>query len=351
VKSVSIPVAEDAAVPFDRWLATELSRVVERPVPRGLARKAILAGIVALGGRIERNPGRLLKRGPSVFVRDLTWIPEAAHGEDQERDLHVLYEDPWLVVVEKPSGLPTHGTKDPNRRSLVGRMERRWGRKLFVHQRLDEGTSGAVLFVLDSRANAALARSFAEREVEKTYVALVKRPPADWPAEVRVETPLRVRKNGSVEVEPSGMPATTLIRVLRRSPEALLVEARPLTGRKHQIRVHLASLGAPILGDARYGGPPAPTGRLMLHAERLELDHPATGKRLRVISPRPDAFRLPPNLAALRPGSGHPREPDARSTTIGPRENRTAGLERSNHPRIKGPRRRRRNGVERGSRR
>ena len=122
----------------------------------------------------------------------------------------------------------------------------------------------------------------------------------------------------------------TKVRVLARGADTMLVEAKPVTGRKHQIRVHLASVGAPIVGDSRYRGPGAETGRLMLHAERIELDHPMTGKRLVVSSPRPDGFRsaslriaeavqwsLPSRSSRpLRPGEDpRPGKPDPGSRT------------------------------------
>ena len=170
MKSVSIVVREDAMVPLDRWLATELSRTLERPVPRGLTRKAIVAGLVQIGGRIIRDPGFMARRGPSVFVRSLDWVPVAG----PVARLRVLFEDEWLIVADKPQGLPTHETLDAARPSLTELVERHVGRRVFVHHRLDAGTSGVVLFAKAPEANASLAKSFAEREVGKTYIALVQ---------------------------------------------------------------------------------------------------------------------------------------------------------------------------------
>ena len=284
MKPLSIVVREDAMVPLDRWLATELSAALGRPVPRGLVRKAIVGGVVTVGGRIARDPGVIPKQGPSVFVRHFEWLPPT----EPARPLRVLYEDESIIAVDKPAGLTTHGNKDADRPSLIGMVERRVGHRVFVHHRLDAGTSGVVLYAKVPEANASLARSFAGREVDKTYVALVVRPPIDWPSEMTIDTPILVAGNGSVRVDRGGIPAETRLRVLERRADVLLLEVKPVTGRKHQIRVHLASLGAPILGDVRYGGPPA--DRLMLHAERIQLDHPLTGSRLVVSSPRPEEF-------------------------------------------------------------
>ncbi len=308
MKSVSIVVREDAMVPLDRWLATELSRTLERPVPRGLTRKAILSGLVQIGGRIVRDPGFMARRGPSVFVRSLDWTPTAATAEAATR-LRILFEDEWLIAAFKPAGLPTHETLDAARSSLTGLVERHVGRRVFVHHRLDAGTSGVVLFAKAAEANASLAKSFAGREVDKTYIALVQRPPIDWPTTFAIDSPISILKNGTARVDASGLPALTHVRVLQGSRDRLLIEAKPVTGRKHQIRVHLASAGAPIVGDARYGPNSAAAARLMLHAERLEVDHPITGKRLVITSTRPADFtardlRLDPSKQPPRRAAG-----------------------------------------------
>ena len=306
MKPISIVVREDAMVPLDRWLATELSAALGRPVPRGLVRKAIVGGVVTVGGRIASDPGMIPRRGPSVFVRHFDWLP----ASEPARPLQVLYEDDSIIAVDKPAGLTTHGNKNADRPSLIGMVERHLGRPAFVHHRLDAGTSGVVLFAIVPEANASLARSFGGRKVDKTYVALVARPPIDWPSEMTIDTPILVSDNGSVRVDRGGIPSETRLRVLDRRAHGLLLEAKPVTGRKHQIRVHLASLGAPIFGDARYGGPPS--DRLMLHAERIELDHPLTGRRLVVSSTRPEEFgvRVPVSRSTRPrpPGTSRRRE-------------------------------------------
>ena len=298
---LSIVVREDAMAPFDRWLATELSHTIGRALPRALVRKAIVSGVVAVGGRIVRDPGLLVKRGPSVFIRHFDWLKE----REPERTLRILYEDDWVIAVDKPEGLPTHESKDPQRPSLTRMVEAHVGRRVSVHHRLDSGTSGVILFAKRAEANPALARAFAGREIVKSYVALVARPPVDWPKELEIDTPILVTANGEVRVDGKGAPAITRIRVIARRARHLLIEARPLTGRKHQIRAHLASVEAPIVGDRRYGGPPSPSGRIMLHAERIELAHPVTAEPLVISSPRPDEFREPAK-AAIPPSAPRP---------------------------------------------
>ncbi len=304
MKSVSIVVREDAMVPLDRWLATELAQTLGRGVPRGLTRTAILKGLVTVGGRIVRDAGLVLRRGPSVFVRNLDWIPAA----DPAATLTVLFEDEWLIAADKPAGLPTHETADATRASLTALVERHVGRRVFVHHRLDAGTSGVVLFAKAREANASLARSFAGREVDKTYVALVQRPPIEWPKTLSMDSPIAILKNGTARVDSTGLPALTQVRVLAVGRDRCMVEAKPVTGRKHQIRVHLASAGAPIIGDTRYGSGSIDASRLMLHAERLAIEHPITGEPLVITSPRPSAFTVSEGLVNR---STQPRRPGA----------------------------------------
>jgi 23S rRNA pseudouridine1911/1915/1917 synthase len=163
-----------------------------------------------------------------------------------------------------------------------------------VH-RLDRETSGVTVFARTRDAAAALAEAFRTGTPEKTYLALCARAPS--PPEGRVELSLGKdpARAGLRRVDPAGEPAATRYRTLRESPGGALVEARPETGRTHQIRVHLAALGAPLLGDARYGGPrrvgEVAVPRVMLHAARLELPHPATGARMVFEAAPPEDFR------------------------------------------------------------
>jgi 23S rRNA-/tRNA-specific pseudouridylate synthase len=202
----------------------------------------------------------------------------------------VLFRDAVLLAVDKPPGLPTHATADPGRPSLVGHVERYLGargapRYVAVHQRLDRDTSGVVLFATDRRANEGLAGAFAGRLVEKTYLALTARPAAVPDGRRLVSLPLE-------------RPAETEVVVREVLPDALLVEARPRTGRKHQVRAHLAHAGMPILGDPVYGDAGGRAPRPMLHASRLALPHPLTGARLVIESPLPADFAV--LLARLR---------------------------------------------------
>jgi 23S rRNA-/tRNA-specific pseudouridylate synthase len=189
---------------------------------------------------------------------------------------------------------------------------------LGVHQRLDRDTSGIVLFTKHAAANRSLADSFARGSVRKTYRALTRRPrklpPPSWTVETRLGT---VGKGRVASVTTGGVPAHTELARLEVYPAGLLVEARPLTGRKHQIRVHLAEAGLPILGDTAYGGSGGSTegggraGRAMLHAARLVFPHPRSGQDVVIECPDPPDFaamleRLRGNRRGRPPGQVHP---------------------------------------------
>ena len=281
-------------------LALWLPEAAGHPVPMARVRALVAAGAVRVDGEVLRAAGRPVRAGQVVAAVVRPELLRArATATDRPFRLtpeRILYRDDVLLAVDKPPGLPAHATADPSRPSLVARVTeylRETGATpyLGVHQRLDRDTSGVVLLATDPRANAGLARAFAGREVEKAYVALTARPSPLPPRRLRVTVPLGAPGEGR-RVTIGGReakPAETEVAVREVLRDALLVEARPLTGRKHQVRAHLAHAGMPILGDPVYGdGRRAP--RLLLHARRLALPHPLTGRRLVIVSPLPADF-------------------------------------------------------------
>lgn len=287
-----VPAGED--VRLAAFLESWLPQALGRPLSRSAFRTLVMAGVVTVDGRPCRRPGAVLRAGTAVSARvDLSRLGPPA-GERAVAEAFTaarfLYRDASLLVVDKPAGLPMHATADSSRPNLydlvrgVLRAETGGEPYLGLHQRLDRETSGAVLFTLDRAANPGVASALASGEgIAKTYHALCGRPRVRLPRTWRDEGPL----------EPDGPAARTSFRVLRSWPGRLLVEARPETGRKHQIRIQLAARGAPILGDARYGGDTRAARRVMLHAHRLAFRHPATGTTVTVVSP------YPPDFAAL----------------------------------------------------
>lgn len=196
-------------------------------------------------------------------------------ADDGPRWLHV---DDALVVACKPPGLlAVPGRGAAGARHLAGMAQARWPDALVVH-RLDMSTSGLVVFGRGPAAQRALGDAFAERRVRKRYVAVVEGDIAGEAGEI--DLPLAAdwpnRPRQIVDLA-RGKPALTRWRVLQRLPGATRVELEPVTGRTHQLRVHLLAAGHPIRGDALYAAPPLGSGRLLLHAAGLALPHPTSG--------------------------------------------------------------------------
>ncbi|MDM0022565.1 RluA family pseudouridine synthase [Variovorax saccharolyticus] len=210
-------------------------------------------------------------------------------------ELQTIHEDPHLLVLDKPAGLLcVPGRSEDKQDCLSARAQRRWPDALVVH-RLDMATSGLVLMARSPGMQRALGDAFAARQVHKRYEAIVDGLlPAgdDWSL---IDAPLIADwpRRPLQKIDPSGKPSQTRWRVARALPErhASHLWLEPLTGRSHQLRVHLLSIGHPILGDALYGSEEvrqrAP--RLLLHATALEFRHPADGRLLRLESPPPFA--------------------------------------------------------------
>jgi 23S rRNA pseudouridine1911/1915/1917 synthase len=239
--------------------------------------------------------------------------PELRHQEaivPLELPLAVLYEDEACLAVDKPSGLVTHPAKGHWDDTLVNALAAQGvplssgtgpGRPGLLH-RLDKETSGVLLLAKTDRAHAELARQFKERLVKKVYLALVWGKPAGEVLEVDGPIGRDPGNRKKMAVRAGGRPAKTTFKVLDVLPHMSLVEARPLTGRTHQVRVHLAHLHHPVVGDHAYGGHPenglpsvllrkmvSEAGRFFLHAHALTFESPARGE-ITVISPMPESF-------------------------------------------------------------
>ena len=200
--------------------------------------------------------------------------------------------------MAKPAGMSSHptGSGRPDALSAVTELLGPGAPAPILLHRLDVDTTGVLLFAFGAAANRELARQFAGREVKKTYLALVEGSP---PESFRVENHLRARGGErTVAVAAGGQRAETDFRTLGRGSGYALVEARPHTGRTHQIRAHLAGEGYPLFGDRLYGGPATLAFadcrlafvRHLLHAFRLIVRHPASGALLMLEAPLPDDF-------------------------------------------------------------
>lgn len=214
--------------------------------------------------------------------------------------LPVLHRDEWLVAVDKPSGLAVHRGWARESDVLVSRMARQLGTSVHPVHRLDRGTSGVQVLALTAEAARTLGDSFAAGAVHKVYWALVRGVPK---GESWIDHPI---PSGEDKGAPR-VPAQTWIRPLRTFGRYSLIEARPKTGRLHQIRRHLKHISCPLIGDVNYGKGEHNRlfrerfglHRIFLHAVEITLPHPATGEPLTIAAP------LPPDLTAVLTALGN----------------------------------------------
>ena len=265
-------------------------------IPRADVQRAIGAGGVRVDGELRPKSYRLAG-GERVEVD----LAPSGGLEPEGPPLELRYRDDHLMVLSKPSGLPTHPTENHRTGTVVNRLlgmgvplAARGGplRPGIVH-RLDAGTSGLLVVASTDRAAEALAAVFAAHDADRRYLALV-RGVLDHDR-FEVEAPLG-RRGASIRVSALGRAASTAFEVRERLPRVTLLVAAPRTGRTHQIRVHLSSVGHPILGDARYRGGGEDANALglrrpFLHAWRIAFDHPITGERVDLEEPLPADLR------------------------------------------------------------
>ena len=282
-----LEVPPDAAgMRVDVWLAGALE------LPRTRVKELLDRGAVRIGGRPPRKGDRTVA-GARVEVtleeEDPRPVPQP------ELPLDVLHLDLQLVAVNKTAGMPSHPLAPGERGTVVNALVARHPectdasadpREGGLVHRLDTLTSGVLLAARTQKAWQALREAFAGRQVDKSYLAVVTGPVAD---EGEIDLSLRHRAD---RVEPavdgSGREALTDFRVRSRSGDVSLLEVRIHTGVLHQIRAHLAAIGAPVLGDTAYGGRVHPgLGRFFLHAARLGFVHPETAQRLEISAPLP----------------------------------------------------------------
>lgn len=288
----SLPVEADAAGKrLDLFVGDKLS----------LSRSKLKALFEADAVRVN---GRRAKKGATVAAGDAVEVdlPEEQSVEakaDASFELTVLHEDDALVFVDKPAGVPSQPLQPNETGTIANALVAKYPemakvgddpREAGLCHRLDVDTSGVLLAARTREAWLAMRQAFSgEREVEKRYLALVTGPLAD---EGTIDLPL---SHHGDHVRPAfdvtGRPAITEFSVRARNGEYALVDVKLITGVLHQVRAHLAAVGAPIVGDALYGGRPEEgLPRFFLHAVSLGVRHPVSGKWLEVESPLPEAL-------------------------------------------------------------
>jgi 23S rRNA pseudouridine1911/1915/1917 synthase len=278
----------------DRELGLDLAVSQHLLIPLDETARLIDFGSVYVQGRVERIPSRKLAGGEEISV---TIPPYGARKFYEFDPSRIIFRDRFLLAYDKEAGTPSQQTPYDAYNNVFAGLQRYLETEKHdyaaLHHRLDRETSGIMLFAIDRKANLDLSRTFQEGRVRKEYLAWVTGCPdkESWTADLEI-----ARAGGRFRaVAPgAGRKAKTIFHVLHREEGRSLILATPLTGRTHQIRIHLAAGGHPIVGDREYGA--KPDRRLYLHALRLSLKHPILGKALILETPAPSDWNLPPGL-------------------------------------------------------
>ena len=287
MSGVRVFICESPGERLDRFLADRCA-----DLSRSRIKRLIATGDVAVDGH-EQNAGFRLRPGQSVAIT----VPEPAptHMLPQKIPLDVVYDDDDLLVVDKPAGMPVHpgvGHPDSTLVNAVLGLDPAIGevggtmRPGLVH-RLDMDTSGLIVIAKTDRAHSSITGQLRDRTVNKGYRALVVG--ALSPAEAVIDAPIGrdPHDRKKMAIVEGGRPSTTRYKTIANYRGFTYADVRPRTGRTHQIRVHFASIGHPVVGDALYGREDTRVGRQFLHAAYLEFDHPASGERVHFHSPLP----------------------------------------------------------------
>lgn len=279
-----------------KTLTEKLGASLGRPVSKSEVRRWILAGSVMLNRRVVKIASKPVLSGVHCTV----WVdidPTSKPTLSLPRE-HILFQDTWLLILNKPYGIPTQPTVDPLRPSMVSLAKASFSLPyLALHHRLDRDTSGVLLMVTHPQANLGISQAFKNRLVKKSYRALAQGPihQPQWIVENYLG-PLpktaHEKKTRFGEVSAGGDFARTAFEVVESRGNVSQVIARPETGRTHQIRVHLAEGGHPVLGDPLYAPENVQRSapRLMLHAETLTFPHPIHQNEMTVTAPLPTDF-------------------------------------------------------------
>lgn len=259
---------------------------------RSVWQKYILAGYVQVNGRVEVSPKYVLGEDDIVTVH----VPDDPDYSDET--LPVVYEDDHVIVINKPAGVLTHAKGEIAEEFTVADFVRpkqaepdTTNRPGIVH-RLDRDTSGIIICAKDAETKRQLQKQFQDRKAHKTYLAVVKGTPKQPSATLDLPIERNPKKPATHRVGVNGKHALTRYEVIASDKRHSVVRLHPETGRTHQLRVHLAYIGTPIVGDRLYGSEKSPIGRLCLHAESLEITIPTSRRETFAAEPPEDFKRL-----------------------------------------------------------
>jgi 23S rRNA pseudouridine1911/1915/1917 synthase len=254
-------------------------------------RQLLQSGRVRVNGEIEKSARRELDAGDAIDIAQKSVHIALPPG------LAILHEDEDLIVVLKAHGLLTVATERERETTtqayLNAYLKEKGEDRIHVVHRLDRETSGVLVFAKNFETREALKEQFAAHSVERVYVAIIEG--TMEPRHGTISSYLRERRDlrmESVKAHPDAKLAVTHYRTIETKRGYSLLEITLETGRKNQIRTHLAEAGHPVVGDRLYGSTVNPLGRLGLHAKLLGFDHPGTGKHLVFTAPVPAAFKL-----------------------------------------------------------
>lgn len=257
---------------LDVFLSETISRLNRSSISRLISEEEILVNSASV------KAGYKLKNGDVIEVK----VNIESLGKTEKIDLPIIYEDENCLVIDKPAGVLTHSKGAFNSEGTVasfiaGKVKGMDGNRAGIVHRLDRGTSGIIICAKTPEALKWLQKQFSTRKVKKTYIAVISGHIEPDSAVIDMPIERHPRKPQTFRTSSSGRPAKTEYKVLKQGESYSLLELKPQTGRTHQLRVHLSSLGHPIAGDPFYGGPEA--DRLYLHATSLELTLPSKERK------------------------------------------------------------------------
>ena len=292
----------DARLRLDQALVRRVGRDVR--LSRTQAQQWIGAGLVTVGDRTARRPSQSVQEGTRVVVTFPTGMVRRSAPEAEALPLDVLYEDEHLLAVNKPAGTVVHPTYKHTSHTVINavlwRLRNVSDARPGVLTRLDKDTSGLVLVALSPAVHAALQAEARAGRVRKQYVAVVAGRPVPQRGTIQLPLGRDPLDRRLVVHRVDGAASETRYEVLSSTRDTSVVLCELVTGRTHQIRVHLAASGWPVVGDRAYGTASDAIARQALHAWRVELRHPITGRGLRIVAPPPTDIEALVGPALLR---------------------------------------------------